>query len=125
MSTPVDGTPATEGKGRRRWAVVPLLLIVLLLGFALFGERGILRALQYRRQKEALELRLHEVELANEGLRREIEALRSDRRRIEALARKELGMVRDDELVYQYPPHFGSAAKATTPLPKFGDKTAE
>lgn len=115
-----EGTPEVQGKSRRRWVAIPLLLIVLLLGFALFGERGILRALQYRRQKEALELRLKEAELANEALRHEIEALRSDRRRIEALARKELGMVRDDELVYQFP----SRARPPTAVPTTGDKAA-
>ena len=124
MSSASEKTPVAQGKAQRRWAAIPLLLIVLLLGFALFGERGILRALQYRRQKEVLESRLHEAELANAALRREIEALRSDRRRIEALARKELGMVRDDEIVYQFPPRSGTSA-GSAPLPKIEDKAAE
>lgn len=88
---------------RRPWALIPLLLVLLLLGFAVFGEKGLLRALQYRRQQAALELKLKELEETNATLRREIEALRSDRRRIEAIARKELGLVRDDELIYQFP----------------------
>ncbi len=36
-------------------------------------------------------------------MRQEIDKLRSDRRYIEGIARKELGMVRADEMVYQFP----------------------
>lgn len=94
----------------RRPPIVPLLLALLLLGFALFGDRGILRALQAGRQKAALQEEVRQLEAANAGLLQEIESLRNDRRYLEAIARKELGMVKDDELVYQ----FRSAPKAAT-----------
>lgn len=53
-------------------------------------------------QKTALSQTLAEFEAQNEELRLEIAALRSDRRYIERIARTELGMVRDDELVFQF-----------------------
>jgi len=81
------------------WAV---LIIAALFALALFGDKGVLRALQANRQKSELEAEVKALEAANAQLRREIEALRSDRRTIENLARKELGMVKDDELVYQF-----------------------
>ena len=46
--------------------------------------------------------KLVDVEAQNEGLRVEIAALRGDRRYIERIARTELGMVREDELVFQF-----------------------
>jgi hypothetical protein len=46
---------------------------------------------------------MRQLEAANAALRKEIAALRSDRRTIEGIARKELGMVREDELIYQFP----------------------
>jgi cell division protein FtsB len=82
------------------WATV---LVLLLLGLALFGDKGVLRALQYRRQKADLENRIRSLEATNAALRKEIEALRSDRRYLENLARRELGMVKKDELIYQFP----------------------
>ncbi len=81
------------------WAV---LIITALIALALFGDKGVLRALQANRQKSELEAEVRALETVNAELRREIEALRSDRRTIENLARKELGMVKDDELVYQF-----------------------
>jgi cell division protein FtsB len=84
------------------WA---LLIAALLLGLALFGDRGLLRALQASDQQSQLEEQVKQLEAANAVLRREIEALRSDRRTLENIARKELGMVKDDELVYQFRGH--------------------
>jgi cell division protein FtsB len=62
-----------------------------------------LRALQYKKQKETLEQEMRQLEATNAALRQEIDKLRSDRRYIEGIARKELGMVRADEMVYQFP----------------------
>jgi cell division protein FtsB len=80
----------------------PLALIVLILGFAFFGDRGILHMLKLSGQQAILVQKVAEVEAQNEGLREEIKALRGDRRYIERIARTELGMVRDDELVFQF-----------------------
>ena len=80
----------------------PLALVALLLGFAFFGDRGILHMLHLSGQKATLSQELADLEAQNEKLRVEITALRSDRRYIERIARTELGMVREDELVFQF-----------------------
>jgi len=80
----------------------PLALVVLLLGFALFGERGIMHMLKLTGQKAVLSEKLAVFETHNEELRAEISALRNDRNYIERIARTELGMVRDGELVFQF-----------------------
>jgi cell division protein FtsB len=85
-----------------RFNLWPLALVALILGFALFGDRGILHMLNLSGQKTVLAQKLVDMEEQNEGLRVEITALRSDRRYIERIARTELGMVRDDELVFQF-----------------------
>lgn len=107
----------------RRLPIVPVLLALLLLGFALFGERGILRALQASRQKAALQEEVRQLEAANAELRQEIESLRNDRRYLEAIARKELGMVKDDELVYQFRSTQKTARSAGNTSPP-GEKAA-
>ncbi|ALC17542.1 cell division protein FtsB [Desulfuromonas soudanensis] len=89
----------------------PLLLVLLMLGFALFGEKGVLRVIQSGRQKAVLKEEVRRLEEVNSALRQEIEALRSDRRYIENIARRELGMVKQDELIYQFPPRKQTAAE--------------
>lgn len=97
------GSPALasrpEGGRLNLW---PLALIVLILGFAFLGDRGILHMLKLSGQKASLEQKLVDAETQNKKLRVEIDSLRNDRRYIERVARTELGMVRDDELVFQF-----------------------
>ena len=97
------GSPAQASRpDEGRLNLWPLALVALILGFALFGDRGILHMLKLSGQKATLSQKLAEFETHNEGLRVEITALRSDRNYIERIARTELGMVRDDELVFQF-----------------------
>jgi cell division protein FtsB len=88
---------------RPRLSLVPALLILIILGFALFGEKGILRALQASRHKAQLETELQREEATIQHLKKEVEALRSDNDHLEGIARREFGMVKEDELVYQFP----------------------
>ena len=97
------GSPAQASlPGGGRLNLWPLALVALILGFALFGDRGIVHMLKLSGQKNVLSQKLVDFETQNEELRVEIAALRSDRRYIERIARTELGMVRDDELVFQF-----------------------
>jgi cell division protein FtsB len=98
-----------------RLPLIPLLLILIILGFALFGQKGILRTLQASRHHAALEAEVQQQETVIQQLKEEIEALRSDRKYIEAIARRELGMVKEDELVYQFAQ--GSDKDAADPEP--------
>lgn len=87
----------------RRLAPVWLILIVLLmLGFAMFGDRGILRTIQSTRHRAELQLELQALQQESQRLRTEITRLRKDRDYWEQLARKKLGMVREGELIYQF-----------------------
>ncbi|MEZ4484901.1 MAG: hypothetical protein R2864_10005 [Syntrophotaleaceae bacterium] len=72
-----DGQNSTEPGQRLRVPLIPVLLILVILGFALFGRKGILRSLQASRHHAALQARLQKQEAVIEQLKQEIEALRS------------------------------------------------
>ncbi|WP_302504250.1 FtsB family cell division protein [Geoalkalibacter halelectricus] len=76
--------------------------VAVLVGLALFGERGVLNTLRMHQYKQSLQEKIAEIETDNARLRAEIEALRNNSRHLEGVARKELGMVREGELVYQF-----------------------
>ena len=80
-----------------------IILVLLLLGFALFGDRGVLKVYKTYQQKVELEQKISDLEKTNVELRQQIEALRTDLKAVENIARRELGMVRPDEQVYQFP----------------------
>ena len=79
-----------------------ILIVLAMFGFALLGERGTLRALQSYHHKQDLEQQLTALQEQKAQLREEIQLLQKDRDYWEQLARKELGMVREGELIYQF-----------------------
>ena len=107
--------PAETGSGRNfPWGLVGI--IVIMLAFAMFGNRGIIHIFKLKRQQAALEEQLAQVEVVNDGLRKEISSLNSDRHHLERMARSQLGMVREDEVVYQ----FSDRQRATAPQSSAG-----
>ena len=94
---------------RRRWAIeraLPVgLLVVAVVGapVMIFSREGMPRL-------EAVEQEFETVEKENAALRREIDVLRAqvtrlrdDPAALEQLARDELGLVRQNEVVFQFP----------------------
>lgn len=87
------------------WLVPFALLVMAIVAVPLhiLDEAGLPR---YR----VLEAELRQVEARNDRLRREVgslkrevRALRTDPSAIERIARDELGMIRDEEIIFQFP----------------------
>jgi cell division protein FtsB len=97
-----DSTPQRAAAKTRRMPWWPVGIVVVVSTFALFGDRGILHIYKQKRHQAELQQQLAEVDEINAGLRQEIAVLSSDRRHLERLARSQLGMVREDEVVYQF-----------------------
>ena len=88
-------------------ALLPFSLMVMAIMTVptlVLDEQGLPRYRNLRGEVE--ELRDANEVLAREiaGLKSDIEALRADPSYIERIARDELGMVRQEELVFQFPP---------------------
>lgn len=88
---------------RKRMYLIPAGCILFILYFTVFGERGLLRIYHLSKEKEQVAQRFNEVREENDKMKREIEALKSDRRYLESIARKDFGLVRPNETVYQFP----------------------
>lgn len=88
-------------------ALLPFLLMVMAIMTVptlVLDEQGLPRFRQLKTELE--EVRGSNAELVREiaALKREIDSLRSDTRYVERIARDELGMVRPEEFVFQFPP---------------------
>jgi cell division protein FtsB len=81
----------------------PAGCIAFILFFTVFGDKGLLRIYELRQDIASVEERLSSTGLDNEKLKREIIALKSDRRYLESIARKDFGFVRSNEVIYQFP----------------------
>ena len=82
----------------------PLLLLaltfVLVLGLLVFfGERGILHRLRLQKELARIKAENAKVDEENRKLKEEVRRLQTERKYIEEIARKELGMVKEGEMV--------------------------
>ncbi|GLI39175.1 septum formation initiator family protein [Geobacter hydrogenophilus] len=101
---------------RKRMYLIPAGCILFILFFTVFGERGLLRIYHLSREKQEIAQKVTEVRGENEKLKREIEALKTDRRYLESIARKDFGLVRPNEVVYQFPSSDKAQAKTQQPV---------
>lgn len=84
-------------RGRIRLALTFVALALLLN--ALVGERGLVETLRGRKQHRTLASSIATLRAENDRLRETVRRLREDPAAIEALARRELGLVRPGEIL--------------------------
>jgi cell division protein FtsB len=82
--------------------VIPAGCLAFILFFTVFGDKGLLRIVELKQDKNKIDARLAENRTENEKLKLEIIALKSDRRYLESIARKDFGLVRSNEVIYQF-----------------------
>jgi cell division protein FtsB len=83
--------------------LIPAGCIAFILFFTVFGDKGLLRIYELRHDKSRINTRLTDAKAENEKLKLEIVALKTDRRYLESIARKDFGLVRSNEVIYQFP----------------------
>ena len=80
-----------------------LVALIVLIQYPLWlGKGGWLRAWEVDRQVEAQKTKNHQLEIRNAGLAAEVKDLKQGTEAIEERARQELGMLRPDEIFFQY-----------------------
>ena len=85
----------------------PLLFIILFVFLVMglltfFGEKGILHLLRLKGELTRIKEENQRTEEENQRLREEVKRLQREKRYIEEIARKELGMVKEGEVIYQF-----------------------
>lgn len=90
-------------KVKKKYLFFLLLFLFLVFGFFTFlGDKGILHLL--RLQSELVRIKEINVKMEeeNQKLKEEVKRLQHEKRYIEEIARKELGMVKEGEIIYQF-----------------------
>ncbi len=87
---------------KKRILVIILFLFLIFGFFTVFGDKGILHL--FRLQKELARIKEANIKIEEENrkLREEVKRLQVEKRYIEEIARKELGMVKEGEVIYQF-----------------------
>jgi cell division protein FtsB/cell division protein DivIC len=88
---------------RKRRILILIIIFLLILGsLTFFGEKGIFNLLRLRKEVARIKERNLKLEEENQKLKEEVKRLQSDKRYIEEVARKELGMVKEGEIIYRF-----------------------
>ncbi len=88
-----------EKKKKFLYAFAALLLIISL--FAVFGEKGLIDVYRLKKEKDSIVTYNKSLEAENKELAKRVELLKTDKDYIASVARKELGMTSDKEIIYK------------------------
>ncbi len=90
---------------RKRNLLLLVLVLSLILGLlTFFGDKGVFNLLRLQKELSRIREDNLKIEEENQKLREEVKRLQNEKRYIEEIARKELGMVKEGEIIYQFDP---------------------
>ncbi len=98
--------------GKFFWLLL-LLMTLPLVGWALFGNKGLYHLYQLRAEREQLLQTNFALKDENDRLMKIIDRLQHDQDFIEDTIRKELNFIKKNEVIYQLEPEVGSGPKIT------------
>jgi cell division protein FtsB len=90
-----------NGRNILKFSLLALVFLGLVVAWLGFGERGFIHLYRMDRERQTYLDKINKLEQENRDLLDEIKRLRSDRDYVESLGRRELGLVKDDELMYR------------------------
>ena len=90
---------------KRQFFQASLFIIVfvgVILSWLAFGDRGFIHLYKMEKERQEYIDRIKKLKMANKKLLDEIDRLRNDREYIEATAKKELGLLRENEVIFRF-----------------------
>ena len=88
---------------QRNAIYVLVLLCVALIVHEVFGQHGFLAMRRQHKEVEALQQQMQRLQQENLELEKQINALRTDPKAIERVAREQMRMARPGEIIYTMP----------------------
>ena len=85
-----------------RYTLATIVLILALVAWIGFGERGFIHLYRMEKERQNYLEKIAELEQTNKELMNQIRRLREDRDYIETVARRELGLVKENELIIKF-----------------------
>lgn len=82
--------------------LLSLFIIGIIVSWLAFGDRGFIYLYRMEKERQVYVERIKKLELANQKIKDEIYRLRTDSDYIESTAKKELGLVRENEIIYRF-----------------------
>ena len=84
---------------------------VLLLAWVSFGRHGLIDLYEMQKEKEEYLAIIRDLKEKNRLLTAEVRRLREDKEYFESVARKELGLIKENEIIYRFKKDWEGAKK--------------
>jgi len=82
---------------------LPILLFLLpLMAWLGFGERGFINLYRIERERQSYLERIRLLRAENQALLSEVNCLRTDLEYAESVARRELNLIRENEIIFRF-----------------------
>jgi cell division protein FtsB len=81
---------------------VAAIILLILLWVAFSARTGIVRFFQANREREAVQAANQDLEQKNKQLQDEVDRLENDPAAIEEVARKQFGLIKKNEIIYDF-----------------------
>jgi cell division protein FtsB len=98
----IQDTSAVKALRKKRFLLILLSFFVILGLLTFLGDKGILHLIRFQKELSRIKETNMKIEEENRKLKEEVKQLQYEKRYIEEIARKELGMVKEGEIVYQF-----------------------
>jgi cell division protein FtsB len=85
-----------------KMALVALLILSPIITWLAFGKRGFVQLYRMDLERQAYVDRIRQLAEENQTLMDEIERLRTDPEYVESVARRELGLIKENEIIYRF-----------------------
>ncbi len=89
-------------ENNKRYLYLLLTFIIIMVFLTVFSDKGLVRIYQLSRERDNIRTNSRLLKAENENLKEEMQRLKTDNRYIEEIARKELGMVKPTDIIYQF-----------------------
>lgn len=91
----------------RKWKFwkIPLIVLCLLIGIVAwlgFGEQGLIHLYRTEMERQAHMDRIQRLAEENQRLMDEIERLRTDMKYVESVVRRQLNLIKENEVIYRF-----------------------
>ena len=84
-------------------SLLGIFILVLVVSWLAFGDRGFVYLRKMEKERRDTLARIEEINIANQQIKDEIDKLRrNDPEIIEDTARKEFGLLKENEVVYKF-----------------------
>jgi cell division protein FtsB len=85
---------------QRILATLLIGLILLVWYFIFFGEKGVFKIIRLKRERDRIISDINSMQEENTRLQEEIIRLREDSRYLESVARRDLGLIKENEILF-------------------------